>query len=220
MSEAAGWSHPFDLKSHVKYFMKCLDLLPAPYSSLDTNRLTVAYFCVSGLDMLGAVDKVEKTRVIEWIYSLQVRCTPKPAYPPAASPSPTALAHAPPRYCRPHRTKAAPPGRCGGFRGGGYMGGPFEPGGSASSSEYDEGHLAMAYTALAILLILGDDLEASTATRTLDFVRSLQEPSGCFCAYSGGESDMRLPCTAPPPSARCCATTSGVASTWTRPLAP
>tara|TARA_B110001452_G_scaffold18928_1_gene15334 strand:+ start:2944 stop:3786 length:843 start_codon:yes stop_codon:yes gene_type:complete len=72
------------------------------------------------------------------------------------------------------------------------MGGPFEPAGSASSSEYDEGHLAMVYTALAVLLILGDDLSRVNRARMLDFVRSLQLPSGCFCAYTGGESDMRF----------------------------
>lgn len=86
--EAATQSQPFDLKSHVKYFMKCLDVLPAPYSSLDTNRLTVAYFCVSGLDMLGAVDKVEKHRVIEWIYSMQVRAHPGTRTHPSRWPRP------------------------------------------------------------------------------------------------------------------------------------
>ena len=42
-------------KLHVKYFQKCLQCLPGPYSSLDTNRLTVAYFCTSALDLLGAL---------------------------------------------------------------------------------------------------------------------------------------------------------------------
>ena len=48
-----------DTAAHVKYFRRCLELLPAPYASLDTNRLTVAYFCVSGLDMLGALHRVD-----------------------------------------------------------------------------------------------------------------------------------------------------------------
>ena len=63
----------FNLGSHVKYFLRCLEMLPAPYASLDTNRLTVAYFCISGLDILGALDRVDAKRVIDWIYSLQAR---------------------------------------------------------------------------------------------------------------------------------------------------
>ena len=37
-------------------------------------RVTIAYFALSGLDLLGALHEVEKDRVniIEWIYSLQV----------------------------------------------------------------------------------------------------------------------------------------------------
>ena len=59
-------------KLHVKYFQKCLQCLPGPYSSLDTNRLTVAYFCTSALDLLGALDAVEAAPIVEWIYAQQV----------------------------------------------------------------------------------------------------------------------------------------------------
>ena len=62
-----------DLAAHAKYFLRCLELLPAPYASLDTNRLTVAYFCVSGLDVLGCLERVDAPRIITWIYSLQAR---------------------------------------------------------------------------------------------------------------------------------------------------
>ena len=156
-----------DTAAHAKYFLRCLELLPAPYASLDTNRLTVAYFCVSGLDMLGAVERVDAKRVIEWIYSLQV-------LPPSGG------------------AEGAAPGRSAGFRGGAFMGGPFCPDGGASSSEYDEGHLAMTYTALAVLVILKDDLRRIDRAALFRFVRSLQDRHGCFAAYSGGESDMRF----------------------------
>ena len=56
---------------HVRYFLKCLEILPAPYTSLDTNRLTVAYFCVAGLDVLGALHKVDREQMIRWIYAQQ-----------------------------------------------------------------------------------------------------------------------------------------------------
>ena len=52
-----------DIQRHIRYFLYCLRTLPTPYTSLDTNRLTVAYFCVSGLDLLGALDKVERPGV-------------------------------------------------------------------------------------------------------------------------------------------------------------
>ena len=69
----AAMAARIDLAAHAKYFLRCLELLPAPYASLDTNRLTVAYFCVSGLDVLGCLERVDAPRIISWIYSLQVR---------------------------------------------------------------------------------------------------------------------------------------------------
>lgn len=35
-------------------------------------RLTIAFFALSGLDMLDSLDVVNKHDIIEWIYSLQV----------------------------------------------------------------------------------------------------------------------------------------------------
>ena len=125
----AAMAARIDLAAHAKYFLRCLELLPAPYASLDTNRLTVAYFCVSGLDVLGCLERVDAPRIIAWIYSLQVLPSSDSA-------------------------EGAAPGRSAGFRGGSFMGGPYSAGGAPSSSEYDEGHLAMTYTALAVLVVV------------------------------------------------------------------
>uniref|UniRef100_A0A8B9NE42 Prenyltransferase alpha-alpha toroid domain-containing protein n=1 Tax=Accipiter nisus TaxID=211598 RepID=A0A8B9NE42_9AVES len=57
---------------HVRFFQRCLQLLPERYSSLETSRLTIAFFALSGLDMLDSLDVVNKDDIIEWIYSLQV----------------------------------------------------------------------------------------------------------------------------------------------------
>ncbi|XP_020635693.3 geranylgeranyl transferase type-1 subunit beta isoform X2 [Pogona vitticeps] len=57
---------------HVRFFQRCLQILPERYSSLETSRLTVAFFALSGLDMLDSLDVVNKDDIIEWIYSLQV----------------------------------------------------------------------------------------------------------------------------------------------------
>ena len=91
-----------------------------------------------------------RRRVVEWIYSLQVL--------PSSS-----------------GAEGAAPGRSAGFRGGAFMGGPFTAGGSPSSSEYDGGHLAMTYTALAVLVVLKDDLRRIDRIALLEFVRSLQD---------------------------------------------
>lgn len=157
----------FEARKHVKFLLRCLEKLPQSYASLDTNRLSLAYFCVSGLDVLGAISQVDAARVIGWVYSLQV-------VPPADG------------------GDGLPAARRGGFRGCGFLGNPYAPGGAASNSEYDGAHLAMTYTALAVLLMLGDDLSRVHAEATLAFVASLQGESGCFCAYPGGESDMRF----------------------------
>ncbi len=70
-----------DKESHVRYFASSLHGLPAPYSSLDTNRLTLIHFAVHALDLLGVWEDLEiqqhhglsKERIVEWIYqSLQV----------------------------------------------------------------------------------------------------------------------------------------------------
>lgn len=154
----------FHLSRHVKYFLHCLHgVLPTPYTSLDTNRLTVAYFCVAALDLLGAIDKVNRPALIEWIYSQQLR-----------------------------KPEGAPSDWRGGWRGAHLYGGPFDADGLPASSAYDSGHIAMTYTAIALLHMLGDDLSRVDRSATLRHVRSLQQADGSFRAFEGGESDMRF----------------------------
>ena len=156
---------PLDKAGHVRYFLACLKSLPAPYASLDTNRMTIAYFCLSGLDLLGALDKVDAPVLVRWIYSQQVR--------------------------RPEGSTDE--GWLGGFRAPAIYGGPFDPAGCAPSSPFDSGHIAMTYVALASLLILGDDLGGVERAATLRHVRSLQQADGSFRAVlGGGENDMRF----------------------------
>lgn len=124
----------------------------------------MAYFCVAGLDLLGALDRVEREPLIEWIYSQQLR-----------------------------RPADAPTAWAGGFRGSFLIASPFEGArGAPPTSAYDVGHLAMTYTALATLTILGDDLSRVDRAAALAHVRTLQQPDGSFCAVEGGESDMRF----------------------------
>lgn len=85
--------HPMDIprqstfkrNAHVAYFRRCLQAMPAQATSHDSNRsvtvklaltcrVTIAYFCLSGLDLLGAMDEThltDRTDWAEWIWSLQ-----------------------------------------------------------------------------------------------------------------------------------------------------
>ena len=155
---------------HARYLLHCLREVPQPYAALDTSRLSLAYFCVAGLDVLAQLGKIDaplRAGIVEWIYSLQV-------LPPSDG------------------CAGLPADRLGGFRGSGYLGAAHSSGGAPSSSPYDGAHLAMTYTALAVLLTLGDDLSRVDQPRVLAFVSSLQDEAGCFSAYPGGERDMRF----------------------------
>ena len=148
--------------AHELYFTRLLEgeLHPA-FQGLDANRMTVAYFAITALDVLGALERCRtRDAIVEWILAQQVlpRCA-----------------------------------RCaGGFRGGSSSGAPFCAGGAFPTHAFDGPHLASTYTALASLLALGDDLARVRRDAVLRGVRALQQPDGSFCAFAGGESDMRF----------------------------
>ncbi|XP_013385112.1 geranylgeranyl transferase type-1 subunit beta [Lingula anatina] len=153
---------------HVKFFTRCLQVLPDKYAALDTSRMTVAFFALSGLDILNALHIIEKDKndIIEWIYSLQVL---------------------------PDETESNLD-KCG-FRGSSTIGIPYntEDKPITTAIPYDGGHIAMTYTALASLIILGDNLSRVNKRAVLAGLRSLQLEDGSFCATSGGsENDMRF----------------------------
>jgi len=66
----------FYKQRHVKFFTRCLDVLPNAYQTLDTNRMTVLFFAIFGLDILGeleaVIDAQRRRQIISWVYSLQV----------------------------------------------------------------------------------------------------------------------------------------------------
>lgn len=77
MSDAPPRQRTLKRNAHVQYFLRCLRALPSQAQEHDTNRITIAYFCLSGLDLLGAL--LEKTTEeqrqgwTEWIWRLQCR---------------------------------------------------------------------------------------------------------------------------------------------------
>ncbi|KAK2118195.1 hypothetical protein P7K49_005082 [Saguinus oedipus] len=60
---------PFQQRVGEQKDIACL----CPLLGLETQiELTIAFFALSGLDMLDSLDVVNKDDIIEWIYSLQV----------------------------------------------------------------------------------------------------------------------------------------------------
>ncbi|KAG8231321.1 hypothetical protein J437_LFUL011146 [Ladona fulva] len=164
-------SSPVDMKlakcKHVKYFLRNLKLMPARASSYDSTRLALAFFCISGLDILKSLDvfdEAERKSTIDWIYGLLV----EPISP----------------------ERGDDWDRCG------FMGSStfkFATDGSNEPSPYSSGHLTMTYTGLATLLILGDDLSRVNRRALSAGVRALQQENGSFCAsLEGSENDMRF----------------------------
>ncbi|MCJ1386008.1 Geranylgeranyl transferase type-1 subunit beta [Xylographa soralifera] len=61
---------------HVKYWLRCLKtFLPHLYTSNDSNRMTLALFTLSALDLLGVLHEYttpsERSHYIDWIYHCQ-----------------------------------------------------------------------------------------------------------------------------------------------------
>ncbi|WWD05999.1 hypothetical protein V865_004084 [Kwoniella europaea PYCC6329] len=65
----------FKRNGHINYFLRCLRALPTAAQGSDSNRITAAFFCISGLDLLGALEdkttREQRHGWIEWIWSLQ-----------------------------------------------------------------------------------------------------------------------------------------------------
>nr|XP_046243594.1 geranylgeranyl transferase type-1 subunit beta [Scatophagus argus] len=149
---------------HVRFFQRTLQVLPERYASLETTRLTIIFFALSGLDVLDALDVIDRNVMIEWIYSLQVLPT----------------------------EDKANLSRCG-FRGSSHIGIPYSTKGPGVLHPYDSGHVAMTYTGLCSLLILGDDLSRVNKQACLAGLRALQLEDGSFYAVpEGSENDIRF----------------------------
>ena len=66
----------FNKSRHIKYWLRCLKThLPTLYQSNDSTRMTLAFFTISALDLLGALETSttadERTTYVDWIYRCQ-----------------------------------------------------------------------------------------------------------------------------------------------------
>ncbi|KAL8051425.1 hypothetical protein ABFX02_06G147300 [Erythranthe guttata] len=153
----------FDRDRHILYLQMMYQLLPSPYQGQEINRLTLAYFVISGLDILSALDRVDKESVINWVLSLQ--------------------AH-------PKNEDALENGQFYGFHG--SRSSQFQSNDSGASTP-NGSHLASTYCALAILKSVGYDLSLIDAELLLKSMKNLQQPNGCFMPiHTGGETDLRF----------------------------
>ena len=178
-------------ENHVRYLKSVLlEGLPGPYVSLDTSRVTAVYFVVLGLDILGALDEIDKEQVMDYVLAMQISADESGLH----------------------------PGHCG-FIGGSFLGQPWgccgvedvkdlefcveiNPQGTGkvaspppSRTRYMQGHLAITYTSLAILLTLDREngLARVNKTAIVEGMKHLQQPDGSFRAtFDGSECDMRF----------------------------
>ncbi|EGX90423.1 geranylgeranyl transferase beta subunit, putative [Cordyceps militaris CM01] len=70
---AATESPSLDVDRHIKYWKRCHGtFLPAPYTSNDSTRLTLACFIISSLDLLQSpLTPPERAAIRTWVLSLQ-----------------------------------------------------------------------------------------------------------------------------------------------------
>ncbi|EKX51327.1 hypothetical protein GUITHDRAFT_134800 [Guillardia theta CCMP2712] len=157
-----GVEASFDAKLHQRYFRKLLQGAPGSLQGLDSNRCTIAYFCVSGLDVLNALTGEDKEQVCGWMIRLLID---------NGGMILTKLVLAEP---------------------GGFRGSTFFRSDADICKLWDLGHLAMSYTALATLVICDYNIQTLDRKGIQQMVRNCQGEDGSFCAHHGGEADLRF----------------------------
>ncbi|KAL1453666.1 hypothetical protein WDU94_009986 [Cyamophila willieti] len=164
-----SFQEEFRKSKHAKYFELHLNMLPEKCSSFDSTRITLLFFAISGLDVLDCLNTViqpiRRQEIIDWIYRLQV-------LPNENSTNLDAC----------------------GFQGSTSLNFNLE-GCSCDDNlcSYRMSNIALTYSALCTLLILGDDLLRVNRKAVLQGVKALQEKSGSFkCTLADGDCDMRF----------------------------
>ncbi|KAI0498310.1 hypothetical protein KFK09_021551 [Dendrobium nobile] len=153
----------FDRERHLAFLERMLERLPEDYESQEINRLTIAYFVISSLALLDALDRVNKDQLVSWVLSFQLH---------------------------PRNDSDLKNGQFYGF-GGSAPASTFIDDEPASGNNCS--HLASTYCALAILKVVGYSFSDSNFELTLVSMRELQLPDGSFMpTHTGAEADLRF----------------------------
>jgi geranylgeranyl transferase type-1 subunit beta len=168
----------FAWAKHRRYFRAHLQVLPEPYKAMDTSRMTLAYFAIAGLDLCGGGEGPEA------LAQAAAGAGPGPG---SAADDDAAEKGAQWRAMAVRWVYSMLLADGSGFRGSDFLGAPPPP------PPVDRAHVTMTYTALATLLILGDDLAGVHPAAVAAELRALQRPDGSFVAMRrGDESDVRF----------------------------
>lgn len=153
----------FDRDRHIRYLEMNYQLLPSPYEAQEINHLTLAYFIISGLHILQALDRVDREAVINWVLSMQ--------------------AH-------PKSEAELNNGQFYGFHG--SRSSQFHSLDNGDSVP-NNSHLASTYCALAILKTVGYDFSLIDSHSISKSMKHLQQPDGSFMPiHTGAETDLRF----------------------------
>ncbi|KAI8539964.1 hypothetical protein RHMOL_Rhmol09G0223700 [Rhododendron molle] len=156
-------STQFDRDRHVRFLEMMYQLLPSEYQGQEINRLTLAYFVISGLHMLDAADRIDREGAINWVLSLKAQVKNE-----------SDLIN----------------GQFYGFHG--SRSSQFQLDDNAAWIP-NGSHLASTYCALAILKTLDYDLTLLDSESILKSMKNLQQPDGCFMPiHTGAERDLRF----------------------------
>ncbi|CAN1174013.1 Geranylgeranyl transferase type-1 subunit beta [Linum perenne] len=153
----------FDRERHLTYLRMMYQMIPYHYQSQEINRITLAYFAISGLDIIGALDTVDRDEVASWVLSLRAQ---------------------------PRDVSEINNGEFYGFNG--SRSSQF-PSGNSRGFSGNHSHLASTYCALAILKTVRHNLFNIDWTPLLMSMRNLQQPDGSFLPiHFGAETDLRF----------------------------
>ncbi|PWA65444.1 prenyltransferase family protein [Artemisia annua] len=153
----------FDIDRHIRFLEMNYQLIPSFYEGQEINHLTLAYFVISGLHMLHAIDRVDREAVIDWVLSFQ--------------------AH-------PKNEAELNNGQFYGFYG--SRSSQFHSLDNEVTVP-NNSHLASTYCALAILKTVGYDFSLINSSSILKTMKHLQQPDGSFMPiHTGAEVDLRF----------------------------
>ncbi|PWZ00045.1 terpenoid cyclases/Protein prenyltransferase [Testicularia cyperi] len=168
MSDPVEPRRSLERSKHVSFFLRCLRLLPQPYTSADVQRMTLGYFALGALDLLSSLDRIpsqERLELVDWVYAQQ---SPDGGFAGSPSTASSSSSYSTTTTITTAATTAT----------------------KRSREKYARPNVAMTYSALLILAILRDDFSRLDRTQLLSFLHSLQ------CPLEGSFTDEPPPPTA------------------------